>query len=267
MNRHLSFGAFTLATAVQLGMAHAADGPRTKQWFNEFDYQKDKGSDIGVTSISSRYYFAPQSYAGVWDEFGYLDTDSKVEIAYTDDDLDDVSSAGAEVFVTEKWFIDASAEDLAHLDTDYLLGTGYLYDEKLKLTLYHQEAERSVTGLKAEYNHMLDDVDYLGVTLESQNGDELWILSSRYFRQMWDNQYFSLDIEHIQIKDKAVGNDSTSVLVNYYFGTHFALGGGSVDSDVVLQAKFFVSDDFYLVGQYTDVPGGDVAQLSLVAQF
>jgi len=84
---------------------------------------------------------------------------------------------------------------------------------------------------------------------------------------MRNNQYFSLDIEHIQSKDKTVGDDSTSVLVNYYFGTYFALGAGSADSDVVLQAKFFVSDDFYLVGQYTDVDDGDVAQLSLVAQF
>ena len=267
MNRHLSCGAFILFAALQVGMTQAAEGPRTKQWFNEFDYQKDKGSDIGFKSISSRYYFAPQSYAGVWDEFGYLDTDSKVELAYTDDDVDDFVSAGAEVFVTEKWFIDASAQDLAHLDNNYLLGIGYLHGEKLKVTLYHQEAERSVTGLKAEYNHMLNDVDYLGATLESQNGDELWVLSSRYFRQMRNNQYFSLDIEHIQSKDKTVGDDSTSVLVNYYFGTYFALGAGSADSDVVLQAKFFVSDDFYLVGQYTDVDDGDVAQLSLVAQF
>ena len=255
-----------LLTCLPAAMAAPAEN-NTKQWFNALDYADIQNGNISITSFSSKYYFAPQGYAGVWDEFGFLDTDSKVGFQYTDDDFDRTYSAATEVFVSENWFVDVGTADLSNLNSDYLLGAGYLYDEKLKLSFYHQQSDESITGLMAEYNHMLNDIDYIGVALESQNGDEVWSVSSRYFRQTALHHYFTLDIGYTKTALQGSTDEVIDVLANYYFGTRFAIGLGSTDSDTVVQTKLFASKDFYMVGQYTDADGGDITQITLVAQF
>lgn len=53
----------------------------SKQLFNQLNFAHVDG-DENAYYVSSHYFFAPQQHSGVWDDFGYLNTDSNIQVAY-----------------------------------------------------------------------------------------------------------------------------------------------------------------------------------------
>lgn len=237
-----------------------------KQWFNQVNHSRVEigARDTNATVFSSRYFFAPQQHSGVWDDFGYLDTDSNIAVSYFDTELDNGFAVGGEAFI-QNWFVTASVSDLGNADDNYNVGFGYLHDDKLKLSVRFNQVDNgpNTTWFKAEYNHELNATDYIGATLEVDDELDVWSLSSRYFKHLGQEQYLSLDVSHIDTDSDSV----TSGLVNYYFNRHFAVGVGSVDSDLLLETKWFIDDSYYFRASYQDLDQGELVNISFTAQF
>lgn len=116
---------------------------------------------------------------------------------------------------------------------------------------------------KAQYNHQINDTDYIGFTVETDDEIESWDLSSRYFAHLYDDSYFTINIDYLNTGDDPFFN----VLANYYFNKHVAVGVGLYDSDLVVEGKYFINDSYYFSANYTDKNNYDIYNLSFVAQF
>ena len=93
----------------------------SKQLFNQVGFADFPGGDNAYI-ISSHYFFAPQQHSGVWDDFGYLNTDTNIQATYLKyDDVKDLAVSG-EWFATKEWFVLAGTEDIGHI-SDCLLYT------------------------------------------------------------------------------------------------------------------------------------------------
>ncbi|MCG9769090.1 MULTISPECIES: putative porin [Pseudoalteromonas] len=267
MKKLLSIAAVSLLVSAA---AQANTGNVQKEWFNAAsytDYDYD-GSDNRALMLSSRYFFAPQESVGVWDDFGYLDTDSNVGVSYFNDDYSNAFSAGGEGFITKEWFVTAGIADLGEADDHYSFGFGYLYNDNLKLSIRQEEFENGdTTWFKAEYNHELNSTDYIGFTVETEDEFDYLNLSARYFMHVGGDSYFTIDLEHNRIDTDGFDDNVTNVLANYYFTRNFALGLGSYDSDLAVEAKYFFNDTYYLKGSVVDTDGGETSNLTFVAQF
>ncbi|MEI8706040.1 putative porin [Pseudoalteromonas sp. B62] len=153
-----------------------AEQSESKQWFNSINYAKidsDYYSD-DVYGLSTHYYFEEQQNSGVWDDYGYLDTDSNIGLNYFNSD----SYSGKGIF-GEGFYGNAFATfELPNIgDADnYSLGLGYLFADSLKVSVRMLDYEYSDTVylFKAQYNHEINDTDYIGFTVETDDETESW---------------------------------------------------------------------------------------------
>ena len=245
--------------------AVSAQQSNLKQWFNSVDYTKldSKLNSADTYAVTTHYYFEEQQSSGVWDDFGYLDTDSNIGMRYFDSDNDNTLGAFGEGFYGNV-FATFEIADIDNSD-NYSLGLGYLFTESLKVSARMQqfEYEDTIYLFEAQYNHQINDTDYIGFTIETDDEIESWDISSRYFAHLTDDNYLALDVSYLNI-----GEDPTfNVLANYYFSKNLALGIGSNDSDLVLEGKYFFNNSYYLTAGYTDYEQSDVYSIKFVAQF
>ncbi|TMP37572.1 putative porin [Pseudoalteromonas rubra] len=264
MKKLLTLAALAVMTATP---AHATE---TKQWFNSATaHDQDRTYDNDALLLSSRYFFAPQQSSGVWDDFGYLDTDSNVSLKYYKDEYRNESSFAGEGYFSKEVFVVGRVADLDEIDDHYTYGIGYLYNDKLKLSVRRNEFDQIAdsTWLKAEYNHQINDTDYLGVTIDTDDEVDNYTVSGRYFMHLDAERYISVDVSHheVDLGDKDVSYNTA--LVNYYFNRNIAVGVGSYDSDLALEGKYFLNDSYYLKAEYIDRDAGDETNLQFVAQF
>ena len=241
----------------------SAQQSETRQWFNSIEYNTLENTDLDYdsTQLSSHYYFAPQQNTGVWDDYGYLDTDSNIALHYYESNGHDNFSFNGEGFYGN-WFVSAELSDLSNLD-NYSVGAGYLFNDSLKASVRMQEFEYGdeIFWFKAQYNHQLNDTDYIGFTIETDDDLDNWNTSSRYFNHLGNDRYFSLDVDY---------QDSTnalSAMANYYFNRNVAIGAGATDSDLQLEAKYFINSQYYFTANFTDYDSGDLYTVKFVAQF
>ncbi|WP_419146787.1 putative porin [Pseudoalteromonas 'SMAR'] len=265
MKQLLSLAAISLLVSTS---AAANAGNVNKSWFNGASYTHNDGTDNNALMLSSRYYFAPQASSGVWDDFGYLDTDSNIGVSYINDDFDNAFSADGEGFITNQWFVSGSISDLGNADDHYSLGFGYLYNDNLKLSVRQEEYDNGdATWFKAQYNHPLNNTDYVGFSIETEDQLDAFNLGARYFRHVGGDSYFAIDVEHNRIDNDFVDDSITNIMANYYFTRHLALGLGSYDSDLAVEGKYFFNDTYYLTANVVDTEGGETSSLNFVAQF
>ncbi|WP_282130728.1 putative porin [Pseudoalteromonas aliena] len=106
-----------------------AETSESKQWFNAINYSKvnneSRNYESEAYTVASRYYFSPQEHSGVWDDFGYLDTDSNIAINYANDSFSNSNGIFGEGFYSNVF----STLEIANLSetSDYSLGFGYLF--------------------------------------------------------------------------------------------------------------------------------------------
>ncbi|TMO57169.1 putative porin [Pseudoalteromonas phenolica] len=236
----------------------------SKQSFNYVNFAHVDGGE-NAYHISTHYFLAPQQHSGVWDDFGYLNTDSNIQLAYQRTDHYRDLSVSGEWFATKEWFVSAGSSDVGHINDDTFVGFGYLFDNKLKLSARYEKHEHANnhTMLTAEYNHQINDTDYLGVTLNTESDFDTWSLASRYFMHIEGDSFFSVDMSHSDYD----GFDKTNVIANYYISRNLSFGAGSYDSDLGIQAKYFFNDKFNLGGSIIDFDDGEIYQLSFTAQY
>ncbi|MCF6436774.1 putative porin [Pseudoalteromonas sp. MMG022] len=242
----------------------ATQNTSDKQWFNTAEFSHAEQNSLDAMVLSSSYYFAPQQNTGVWDDFGYLDTDSKVSASYTDTDFDNYFGLSGEAFYNN-WFVNAQVQDLGEED-NHAIGFGYLYNDALKLSItkHVRENDSDPFWLKAQYNHQINESDYLGVTLDMQDDLDYWAVSTRHFKKLHGGAFFALDASH---SDGDESDSVTAFMASYYFNTNFAVGAGLNDSDLQLEAKYFFSNTYFLRAYYSDSDQGDLVSVAFNAYF
>ena len=242
-----------------------AQQSETRQWFNSIQYTtlENTGYDYDTMYLSSHYYFAPQQNSGVWDDYGYLDTDSNIKLDYSNNDLANSFAVFGEGFYGN-WFANLEFSDLSETD-DYSVGVGYLFADDLKVSVQMQEFENidTIYRFTAQYNYQLNDSDYLGLTADTDDELEIWSLSTRYFAHLNADSYLAVDVAYHYNNF----NPYITSLANYYFNRHVAVGAGVADSKLLLEAKYFIDSQYYFTANFFDRADGEVYSIKFVAQF
>ncbi|KZN59272.1 hypothetical protein N473_03695 [Pseudoalteromonas luteoviolacea CPMOR-1] len=236
-----------------------------KTWFNQASYTKLEDADTRTLHLSTHYYFAPQANFWVWDDFGYLDTDTNILLSYTNDEQSVFTGVEGELFISN-WFATASIEDLGDTDDNYTVGLGYLFFENLKVSARHQHQTDSddIIWLQGQLNIDIDENAYVGTTLISDDEFDNWQIEVRYFRRLGEQKYFTLDLTHENSNSKNHNN----FIANYYFNQHFALGVGSNESHLLVEGKYFVNHSFFVKARYQEQSDDEQSlEMSMQAQF
>ncbi|MBQ4832106.1 putative porin [Pseudoalteromonas sp. MMG010] len=238
------------------------DNSEPKRWFNTLQYSKITPDSINAYQATSSYFFADQQHSGVWDDYGYLDTDSNVSISYQNIDSESVTGFYGEGFINN-WFVLAEVSDTDNFNNN-TLGFGYVYNDNLKaaVRLESVENDNNTLWFSSYYNTQINDTDYFGAGFEIDEHVDNWQVSSRYFSHLGNSRYFTLDTAYENGEDNVF-----SALANYYFNTQFALGAGIQDSHLQLEAKYFINSRFFFTANFTDYDEGDETSIQFSAFF
>jgi len=194
--------------------AHAADS------YNSISNLSYKDSDNNDTvAVDSIYYLSPKKTLGPYDQFEYINKQTNVYGGYADDDFGDVTNIGGEYFINE-FVVGASYENL---DPDsgsngelYKLTGGYFFNPDLlaKVRFVDQKDGDNVTFFSLAYNHMLNDTDYVGITVESDDDFDYRLVAAKYFVDLQQGNYLTVE-GTFESLDEA--DDQWNVETNYYF--------------------------------------------------
>ena len=254
-----------LATLAYTNCSIATEQQVGKQWFNSIDYTYLEHDDYNSDGyqLVSHYYFEEQQSSGVLDDYGYLDTDSNIRVNYFNTDSTDYLGMFGEGYY-KNWFVTGEIYDVDDTD-NYTVGVGYLFADALKVSVNKNEREYGddYWRLKAQYNHQINEKDYLGFTAETDDELDYWNISARYFNHLSGSQYITVDVGH----QDSVYDSASNAMLSYYFGNHYAIGAGIDDSELVLQGKYFFNDQYYVTANYTERGSGELYNIRFVAQF
>ncbi|WP_193050670.1 putative porin [Pseudoalteromonas undina] len=192
--------------------AHAAD---SYQSISNLNYTDTDNND--TISVDSTYYFSPKSTLGPYDQFEYINKQSNVFGSYADDDSGDVTAIGGEYFV-EDFVVGASYQnaDYNSNDESYTLSAGYFFNPDLlaKVRFVDQKDGDNVTYFSLAYNHMLNDTDYVGITVESDDDFDSRLVAAKYFVDLQQGNYLTVEGTFVSLDE---ADDQWNVETNYYF--------------------------------------------------
>ncbi|WP_350607550.1 MULTISPECIES: putative porin [Pseudoalteromonas] len=192
--------------------AHAAD---SYQSISNLNYTDTDNND--TISVDSTYYFSPKSTLGPYDQFEYINKQSNVFGSYADDDFGDVTAIGGEYFV-EDFVVGASYQnaDYNSNNESYTLSAGYFFNPDLlaKVRFVDQKDGDNVTYFSLAYNHMLNDTDYVGITVESDDDFDSRLVAAKYFVDLQQGNYLTVEGTFVSLDE---ADDQWNVETNYYF--------------------------------------------------
>lgn len=192
--------------------AHAAD---SYQSISNLNYTEIDNND--TISVDSTYYFSPKSTLGPYDQFEYINKQSNVFGSYADDDFGDLTAIGGEYFV-EDFVVGASYQndDFGSNNESYTLSAGYFFNPDLlaKVRFVDQEDGDNVIFFSLAYNHMLNDTDYVGITVESDDDFDSRSIAAKYFVDLQQGNYLTVEGTFVSLDE---ADDQWNVETNYYF--------------------------------------------------
>ena len=192
--------------------AHAAD---SYQSISNLGYADTDNND--TISVDSTYYFSPKSTLGPYDQFEYINKQSNVFGGYADDDFGDVTAIGGEYFV-EDFVVGASYQNADYNSNNefYTLSAGYFFNPDLlaKVRFVDKKDGDNVTLFSLAYNHMLNDTDYVGITVESDDDFDSRSVAAKYFVDLQQGNYLTVEGTFVSLDE---ADDQWNVETNYYF--------------------------------------------------
>ena len=133
------------------------------------------------------------------------------------DDFGDVTAIGGEYFV-EDFVVGASYQnaDYNSNNESYTLSAGYFFNPDLlaKVRFVDQKDGDNVTFFSLAYNHMLNDTDYVGITVESDDDFDSRSVAAKYFVDLQQGNYLTVEGTFVSLDE---ADDQWNVETNYYF--------------------------------------------------
>ncbi|MGS0496495.1 putative porin [Pseudoalteromonas sp. S1727] len=198
-------------------LSSAATAADNYQSISHLGYMDTDGND--KVSIDSTYYFSPKTTLGPYDQFEYINKQTNVYGAYSDDDLNDVATIGGEYFLQD--FVvgaEYSNNDFdAGSSTDEIkLSAGYFFNPNLllKATFIDVEDGENRVLFDLAYNHQLNSTDYIGFTVTSDDEFDYRAVNAKYFMDLKQGNFLTVEGT---VSDDDNRSSSWELESNYYF--------------------------------------------------
>lgn len=189
------------------------------------------------TLLDAKYYFSGQDTVGPLDQFSYIDDTSEIHAkAASQGDSDAVTLGGSYYF--DRFSIGASYFDYEKYYVNRL-NAGFFILDNLKAIVGYTMPGRGddVADFSLQYDHAINDTDYIGFTLRYTDYEEsLTTLSTKYFNAFENGQFLVVVAEYGDARDSFFAASAKWYLNK---NTGFVLGGNDRDYVYAGATHFF----------------------------
>ncbi|WP_444926518.1 putative porin [Microbulbifer sp. TRSA002] len=230
----------------------AAEGYRsiTNFGYSNLDFDAVDGDEYFAETT---YYFSAKSSLGPLGEFDFINRSSNLSAAYFHGDTgfrdSDDFALGGEYF-SESGFVLGGILTSFGRDSFNTISLGYLFTPDLLMRLYNSDGSSSA---KLSYNYQLSSSGYIGFDISTDVSFDWQILSSKYFSEIGDDKYISLELKYLNDDE---WDDYWRVASNYYFTKNSSL---SIDydenSDYKIGFSHFLNRNIAIEASYSTILG------------
>ncbi|WP_223670744.1 putative porin [Kangiella shandongensis] len=262
-----------LITAAVLLSSTVSVSAEEYQWFSDLELSNTdvNGQSIDSVSLSGTYFFDKKQALGPYNEFEYINKVSNVSAGYTNVETGEyyLANVEGELFVNNVLLgLGFSDDKFDNNPTQFSLGYLFNDDFLVRVDATDPEEGDTVYEISAAYNHQINDTDYLGFTLSTDDDTDVVSLSSKYFTHLGGENYFTADFTYI---DTDLDN-FWKLGGSYYFSKATSVFASVADNDLYeIGAKHFFNENVALYGSFTsqDEDGIDAETytVGLSAQF
>lgn len=228
------------------------------------------GSSYDVLGLEGTYYFDKKESLGPYNEFEYINKVSNINANYVNVETGDYYSVGlaGELFV-DNFLVGAGYSD-DKFDNDATLFTlGYLFSDDflVRVDAVDTDGADTVYNISAAYNHQINDTDYIGFTLATDDDTDYVTLSSKYFTHLGGDRYLTANVSFTDFD----GDNTWSVGSSYYFTKATSVFATLAEDDFYeIGAQHFFNTNVALYASYAsqdDIIESDTYTIGLRAQF
>ncbi len=242
-------------TLIALTLISSVSSAANYRSFNELSYEKIDNNN--VKALRSTYHFVNKNNQGSYDEFGYFHMNSHAYIELANSNslksyaLGGTSFFGRFLLGGELAYSEFDFSDDYSYRDSFKLKFGYLFGDNLiaNVQTEKREKESAITTFKAQYQHKLNKIDYLGYTAEIDDELDSYSLSAQYYAKVGAFHYtrLSLGIEDTGSDDLSFG--SATFYLNAATSLGFSLHEKTANS---LTAKHYLNPYWAVSATFTD---------------
>lgn len=213
-----------------------------------------KFSDTDSFNVNSIYFLDKKSTLGPLDEFEYINKTSNVSGNYFNGEHLDSYKLAGELFI-DNVLVGGSYQytdfDQNHGEDDlYNLSLGYLFSDNILIKAVATRFDSNTRYFySADYNHQINDSDYIGFTYSTDEDFDAQTLSTKYFTALGQGNYLTAGLSYTNNDD--FDND-LSANVEYFFNSMTSVSGSYDDDDnYTLSTKHFFNKNYALSAGYS----------------
>ncbi len=224
------------------------------QWFSDLTLIQNDTAGISTDAFSlfGQYYFDNKTALGPYSEFEYINKTSNVFAHYLNVESGDFyeSTIGGEAFLGNV-LLGASFSDSKGDDSSNSLSFGYLFNDDFLVRVDRHDGDNmdAYYIISADYNHQLNDTDYVGFSVAIDDETDYLSLSSKYFTHLGNDRYLTLQASYEDFDF----DDAWALGASYYFSKATSVSAmfGSEDT-VDLGVQHFFNPNVALHFNYTE---------------
>lgn len=228
------------------------------------------GSTYHAAGLSGTYFFDNKEALGPYNEFEYINKVSNVNANYLNVESGDYYSYGVagELF-TGNFLVGAGYSDnKADVDaTSFSLGYLFNDDFLVRVDAVDTDGADTVYNISAAYNHQINDTDYIGFTLATDDNTDYVTLSSKYFTHLGDDRYLTANVSFTDFD----GDNTWSVGSSYYFTKATSVFATLAEDDLYeIGAQHFFNENIAVYAEFAsqdDIIETETYTIGLKAQF
>jgi hypothetical protein len=218
------------------------------QSFSELSYLNTNNDD--GFAFNTHYFLEPRKMIGVLDEFGTIYTNSNFYGGINNLNSETDFNIGGEYFLPNNVFVFGEFASQGNFD-GYSAGAGYLLNDNFKFSGRYTDydiGDGQVFG-RVEYNHQINEIDYLAFSFDSEIDFDTWQLEGRYFMALSGSQHLGVDASLRETGFDVI----TRIYGTYYFNPALSVGVGVNDSEIELGAKYYLDTNFAFSLDYLNI--------------
>ena len=162
------------------------------------------GVDLSTISAAGQYYFSGQETVGPLDQFSYIDDTSSVRAGISNNEyIDAVTLGGSYYFGRGAVGVDYTELSFGDFDNYQIrLHGDFFFMDNLKgsvgYTMNEEDAVDDIVDLSLQYDHSINETDYIGFTVQYIDTEEATVnLSTKYLNAFENGQFLNFSVTSI----------------------------------------------------------------------
>lgn len=161
----------------------------------------DEFSDFDFSAVNVKHYFQSRNALGPLSEFEYINKSSFISGYYSESEDFYSYGVGGRAFIG-KVIVGGGHSEIEGEDNFDVVSLGYLITDDFLVNAQRARSDfgKDTYTLSSSYNYQINDYDYFGVSVSTDDDLDYLNTSTKYFKKIGDDNYMTAQLSYFNDK-------------------------------------------------------------------